>query len=129
MTDVTRRVRDSVGVLGASPGFIDTIETAYQSFSSYNRFLMRKREPYTYRDHLVDYLYDQGGLTPGEQLYSPDGSSMSAIISDYDRRLFNMELEDANHDQVFMLDVNSHKWGNKFYKMQAIASSDSLLNY
>lgn len=128
MTDVTRRMRDRVGVLGAAPGFIDTIESAYQSYSSFDTAIMRKKEPYSYRDHLIDYLYDIGGMSPAEHLYSADGSSLSAIISDYDRRIFKMDLDDPSH-QVFVLDVNSHKWGNRFFKLQAVAASGSMSNY
>lgn len=72
-------------------------------------------------------IYDIGGLTPGEQLFSSKGSQ-SAIISEFNRRHLNLDVASATdpHSAVFLLEVFSERWGNKFYEMRTLAASDGL---
>jgi len=69
-------------------------------------------------------LWVQGGITPGEQLYSPKGSQ-SAIVSEHNRHRLKLEIDDFEHS-VFLLDVYSHKWGNKFFELRNIMAADSM---
>lgn len=41
INDVSRRMKEKVGVLGATPGFIDVIEPAYQSYVQYQKDITR----------------------------------------------------------------------------------------
>jgi len=66
MSDISRRKTARVGVYGIAPGYIDTIEAAYQSYSHYNTKLTRLKEPNTFTQKLMNYIYDLDGITAGE---------------------------------------------------------------
>ena len=80
--DVPRRRSDRVGVIGVSPSLIETLEPNYISYSQYDEQVTRLVNPTSAWGRLINYIYDAGGLTPGEQLYSAQGSQ-SAILSEY----------------------------------------------
>lgn len=86
ITDVNRKSSNRISLLGASPGFIDSIEPDFSRPVYYDREYTRFDQ-----NAWLSQLYDQGGLTFGEQLYSAKGSQ-SGILPEHFRRKFDLQL-------------------------------------
>jgi len=58
-------------------------------------------------------IFDKGGMTPGERLFSARGSQ-SAILSEEARKLLNLDLDDMD-GSVFLLDLHTKNGANRFF--------------
>ena len=137
MVDLARRNPFRVGVIGVSPGLMDAIERDNIKLKDHDKWLTRFQvdsESNFYEKYIDKSIFDIGGQTLGEQLYSARGSQ-SAGVSKYIYDQLNLDVNDL--DSRFLFDVYSSRWGNKFYEMRPAFSlsifggnefKDSMLN-
>ena len=71
-------------------------------------------------------MYDEGGLSIGEYLYSREGYQ-SAGISEHSRKRLNLDPTDPS--SRFLFDVYSEKYGNKFYEMTPAVSISGFSSF
>ena len=118
MVDLGRRRRFRVGVVGVSPGYVDAIERGNLKLQDYDHKLTRFQldsESTLYEKYIDRLIFDRGGMTLGEQLYSARGSQ-SAGISKYIYDQLNLDVNDV--ESRFMFDVYSNRRGSNFYELR-----------
>lgn len=110
-------------MIGASPTFIDSIERRFVKPETYDWRITRYPEQGLAGKAWIHYLFDKGGLTFGEQLYSARGSQSAMLPEHFRKFLFLQDSKDPTvSDSMFLLDVMSNKWGNRVYEFRFINS-------
>lgn len=115
VSDLARRQKDKVGVIGFSP-FID------QAFE--DRFLDITMGPESSSSDWLNKLTGKHTNTFSQDLYSPRGVQ-SVAVSELKRKKLSLDSNDI--DSKLLLESISNKWGTKYFELRPLYALRMLL--